>query len=667
MTRTDADRHDEFPRVSYDAWRSRVESELKGTTFDRGLVTTTPEGISVQPLYVREHVRVRPSFAIDPPTPPGRWASWQEIRDPSPDDAAKTIAEGLARGIDGIWLSLDGATFRAMDRDAHGAAAYVGRGGVSVSTFSDLETVLAPVDLDKIAVAMKGGAGAYALSEFLWGILDARGGGASNLRGCAGLDPIGVLMRTGSLPGSLEAAFDALTRTARRWEERAPGFRTALVSTHAVHDAGANAVEETAIALATGLTILRRLLTAGFDVPRASAQILFAFPVTSELFMEIAKLRAFRRLWSGLLAASGAASAAEKMWIHATSSARELTRWDPWSNLLRGTIHAFVGRVGGANSTSLSPFDVTLGTSSKDAHRLATNTHGLWVDESHLDVVSDPAAGSWYVESLTDDLASHAWRRLQIIEEGGGIESELASGRLRSELTLQLARRMDDLARRRTRIVGVNEFADVGESPLVRPAVPAALLGRSIAGARLSARTEWQLGPTKPAEIVAFPSLRDAEFYERLRDATWAYRQRAGRGPAACLLALGSSSEHRARSLFAANALASAGIATEERAGPPSVEMAEAVHEASAFDIAVLCGTDTRYAELVPLLAPALKARGARVVLVAGRPGPNESAWRAAGMDHAIYSGGDLLVTLGAVLSQLGIVLPHRPGGEGVT
>jgi len=654
MTRTGEDRHGEFPEVPYALWRSKVEADLRGASFETRLVTATREGLAVEPLYCPKPRSTPMPHVIRGTREP--WAVWQDVRDPHPDAAARTMRDALSRGVEGFWLSFDGATMRALDRDAPGAARHTGAFGISVSCYADLEAVLAPIDLDRHAIALKGGAGAYALSEFLWGILDARGHGTVKLRGCAGLDPIGTLLRTGTLPGSIEAAFDALTRTAKRWIERAPSFRTALVSTLPPHEAGASSVDEVAFALASGLTTLRRLVAAGLDVPRAAGQILFAFAVGRDLFMEIAKLRAFRRLWSGMLAASGAPEAAGATWIHTTSSSRDLTRWDAWTNLLRTTTQTFSAAVGGADSTSITPFDALRGSSDARAHRLATNVHALLVHESHLDATQDPAAGSYYVESLTGEIARAAWSRFQSIESRGGLENEITSGRLAAELAAALARRMDDVARARVPIVGVSQFPNLDEAPPAHEFSTRELAARPIHGARLSARSEWQLGPTQPARATLLPARREADLFERLRDASTAHRTKGGRAPAAGLIRLGAPSDGRAEASFAKAALATAGIRCVDVVSP---EGAARAFDPSQLDIAVICGSEAQIgAELTPLAAT-LEGRGARVVLVACRPGPFETAWRRAGMDHALYEGCDVVVTLGAVLSQLGIALPH--------
>jgi methylmalonyl-CoA mutase len=241
--------------------------------------------------------------------------------------------------------------------------------------------------------------------------------------------------------------------------------RALSVSTIRAHEAGANAVQEVAFALATGVSALRAAERAGGSIGDAAAQILFSFAVSKDVFLEISKLRAFRVAWKKVLRASGAE--AETL-VHAAASRRSLARRDPWVNMLRVTTEVFAAITGGADLVTPLAFDQALGIPDPLGRRIARNTPIILSEESKVSSVADPARGSHYVESLTDLLARAAWRELQSIEAEGGMEKALVSGRIERELEASWRA----LVAENAPIVGVTEFAIRGEKLLERAPSP---------------------------------------------------------------------------------------------------------------------------------------------------------------------------------------------------
>jgi methylmalonyl-CoA mutase len=286
-------------------------------------------------------------------------------------------------------------------------------------------------------------------------------------------DPLGRRARGLAPFASLPADLASLGRTARLFEGRFPRATTATVSTLPYHDAGADAADELAIALSTGALYLGALLDAGLSPERAASHLALRISSGRDTFLELCKLRALRLCWRKLVAAVTAVGAsgspgAPRALVHAVCSARTLTLRDPWVNMLRVTTQIFAAVLGGADLVTPASFDQASGPPSPLGRRVARNTGLVLREESFLGRVHDPAGGSYYLESLTDALAREAWRRFQAIEREGGVARALESGSLAARLEAAWGQRLKRLARRETAVVGVSEFANLGET-LPRP------------------------------------------------------------------------------------------------------------------------------------------------------------------------------------------------------
>lgn len=375
--------------------------------------------------------------------------------------------------------------------------------------------------------------------------------------------------------------------------------------------------DELGLALAAGLALAGRLEAYELDAAEATHLILWTVPLGTDFLFQTAKLRALRRLWDRVLTL---AKSPERppIQIRGVASLRWATVYDPWVNLLRNTAATFAGAIGGADLLTPLPYDAALGTPDADARRLARNTVHLLAHEAHLARVADIAAGSYAIETWTETLAARAWGVAQEIEAQGGFEAALASGFVAERVAKTRAQETERLAKRQDGLVGTSLFPNLAE---VRPARPA---------------------PLSPPVNVA-PRL--AEPFERLRA--------AGESGGACvaLVTIGPPAEHLARLAFAKGFYELAGIHTVETAD--ASDLADQLRAAGAT-LAVICGSDRAYPDAVPRVAPQLAAAGIPRIVVAGRPGGLEAAFRAAGVHAFIYAGLDVLDVLGA----------HPHGGE---
>ncbi len=413
-------------------------------------------------------------------------------------------------------------------------------------------------------------------------------------------DPLARRARGEASFETLAGDLEALGLSASRFEGEAI---TAVVSTLVYHDAGADAADELAFALSTGARYLQALLDGGVAIDVAAGRVALQVSVGRDTFLELTKLRALRACWEKLLVASGVEAPARAL-VHAVCSSRTLTVRDPWVNMLRVTTQVFSALLVGALLVSPVTLEEASGAPSAFGLRVARNTGLVLREESFLGRVHDPAGGSYYLESLTSELAREAWKRFQKLEGEGGIARALESGALFGRLDAAWKERLAEIAKRKVPIVGVSDFANLDES-LPRP------LPSVVSGPRVH---------------------RDAEAFEALRA-----RADAG-APDVALVTLGTLAESRTRAGFAANFFAAGGFRTHETTADESAP------------IACLCGTDERYAAEAVARVETLKAAGSTRVLLAGRPGTLESALREAGIDGFIFAGCDVVATLDGLL-----------------
>jgi methylmalonyl-CoA mutase len=603
------------PAPDRDAWVAAVDQVLRrARRLDEAappgagveaLTWSTPDGIAVQPLYTAADVVDLPDVGVPGLRPfvrgdrpggavPDGWDVRQWHADPDPTSAREAILTDLANGAASIWLA-------------------VGDAGTAVA---DLPAVLDGVLLDLAPVVLDAsGSGpddAVAAAEAYLELGAARVG-PGLLRGTLGLDPVGVRARTGSGPD-----VGSVVPLALRASREFPHVHAVVADGLPVHVAGGSAGQELAYLLAAGVAYLRVLTDAGLDVDAAARLVELRVAATADQFPTIAKIRAARRLWARVLEASGAAPGTAPT-VHAVASPTMYTRRDPYVNLLRGTVAGFAAGVGGADAVTVAPFDAALGASTPFSRRIARNTQSLLIMEAHLARVIDPAGGSWYTETLTDGLARAAWAFFQELEAAGGAVAALDSGLVAERVAAVRAAGEADVATRRTPLTGVSEFPDLYEKPVPR------------SGADLLAGLGVQPG--------GLPVHRPAAAFEALRDRSDAVLAATGTRPTAFLATLGPLAAYAARAGFARNLLHAGGIDVVEAGPTQTVDEVVAAFREAGTPVAVLCAPDALYAERATPVVAALRAAGARHVLLAGKA-------RADGLDGHLYTGVDALAVL---------------------
>ncbi len=637
-----------FPDADESQWREAVSKALKGANPDR-LNRTTADGLTIKPLY-REadwpsasdplgHPGIAP-FLRAPDVERDRFLPWdirQSFRHPDPAATNQEILRDLERGVSSIEIVIDPS----------------GEQGCAIASTSDMATALSGIDasLATIALDAAGATAGYGLEAAAqladWAATQTS---PETAKLAFNLCPLAALSRLGTLEESLDSAFARTSHLITPLLDALPAASFIRIDATAMHDAGATEAQELAGLIAQGIDTLKRLDAAGLPPETIAPKLVFALSIGPNYGVEIARLRAARRLWARCLEALGLPQT--PMRLQAISARRMLTKRDPWVNLLRNTAACFAAGVGGADIVTLRAFTDAIGVAEELGRRTARNTQIIAQEESQLGRVSDPAGGAWFIETHADELCQTAWGLFQQIEADGGFGAALLDDKIQSDVAVARKALQSSVARRKTPITGISEF------PLLDEITPPVADTSNIKGkAELTSALPETCPPPK-GEDLASPlwPMRLSEAFERLRDHADAQTGKTGKRPAIFLATLGSLASHTARVDFASNLFAAGGIDAKNAPVPPAdIPELIAAFRASGCALAVLCGSDATYADQAEAAAKALKDAGAQRLYLAGKPGDKETAYKAAGLDSFIYIGVDLIATLELAHAELGI------------
>ncbi|MEZ4746574.1 MAG: methylmalonyl-CoA mutase subunit beta [Calditrichia bacterium] len=685
----------QFVNATDAEWRSAAEKLLKGKSFEKTLISRTIENISLSPIYGASDVpetfpNANPGeFPFQRGATAGgffnrNWQIAQEIRANSPRTFNSMLKNDLSRGQNVIHLPLDFATRSAMDPDEIVSA----ENAVPVSRLDDFSAAIDDVDCSKIPFHIYCGVSNIFISAIIAAEFEKHHRNIAELTGNIAADPIGELATTGQLPTSLNNLYNEIASAGKFFAEHRANVRSWMICADKYHNAGADTVQEIAVALATGAEYLRAMLERGFSADAAIRQITFQIAIGGQFFMEVAKLRTLRMLWGNIARAFGVSETAMEMNIHAVTSQWNKTRYDAHVNMLRATTEAMAAIFGGCNSLQVAPFDELLREPDDFSRRIARNIQLILRDESHLDAVIDPAGGAWYIEKLSDELATAAWQKFRQIEKSGGIIEVLETSSLQQEIEKTATERANRLATGKDRLVGTTRYANaketveffeadtnrsiiehrkatldknhntgmqvqIDQSRPIESLMRAAQNGATIGQMREAIRESDDAFPrAKPLQIH-----RAAEAFEFLRLAVERYSGKQEYPLKVLLLNFGELSEYKPRADFARGFLEVAGLQVTDSAAVTSVENSIGEIAESQPKIVVFCASDERYPDFVAELTTSLKAQHpATVVALAGYPQEHIESFSAAGVDEFIHIRSNIVATLRSLLEKSGII-----------
>lgn len=605
MTDTPLQLAGDFTAASREDWEVEVLKVLnrrrpagKELTIEQAmgrLRTVTVDGLEIEPVYTRTGDPLG-SPGVAPYTRGARvrtgavqaWEVRQWHEDPDIAFTNAQILKDLERGATGLHLRIDSDALAADSLPE-----------VLAGFLPDLAPVSVSSHEDHVAAAT-------ALKDY-WSAYDI-----TTVHGNFGIDGLAQAALSGQ-PADLSAH--------REWvkiSQDYPHARALTVDVLPYDDAGASDVQQLAYAIATGIEYLRDLEAAGFPAGLGFSEIQFRVSADADQFMTIARLRALRALWSRVGEVVGAPAPALQ---HAVTSRRMFTRDDPYVNLLRITIAGFSAAIGGADRITTLPHDSVHGLPTDFSRRMARNVQLLASEESNIGRVADAAGGSWYVESLTQQLCEKAWALVQDIESEGMIKA-LASGKIADQIAASNTERSKRLATRKQPITGVSMFP-LTQEPTVetrpRPAAP---------------------------KLGGLELVRDSEVFEELRDRS------AATHPELFLACLGERRDFGGRETFTSALLGVGGIGYRESEGGTPAEIAE---RAAGLKMAIMCSSAKVYADQAVAVAKALKDAGVETVYIAGRVKETGSEEATAVIDGEVFDGMDVVAFLGATIDKLGV------------
>ena len=599
----------DFPAVTTQEWMDKIMVDLKGADYEKKLVWKTNEGFKVKPFYRREDLEGLKTTEGLPGQYPyirgnkkddNTWFVRQDIRVDNPAEANAKALDLLNKGIDSLGFHI-----KAKDLNA-----------------DYIRTLLKDICCECVELNFKTcQRHTVELAKLLTEYFKEKGYDPEKLQGSLDFDPISRMMKKGKNVSGLIANAKELVEVMAPY----PKFRCIAVNSLALNNAGAYIYQELGYALAWGNEYLSRLTEAGVSADLAAKKIKFNFGISSNYFMEIAKFRAARMLWADIVNEyHPACQCACQMAVHAETSSFNLTLFDAHANLLRTQTEAMSAAIAGVDSITVTPFDKAYETPNDFSERIARNQQLLLKEESHLNRIVDPAAGSYYIENLTVSIAKQAWDLFLQTEEAGGMVKAVLDSSVQNAVNSSNRARHEAVSKRKEILLGTNQYPNFNET----------------AGEKAPLEHACCCGHGDEAgEFATLNTDRAASEFEALRLET----EHSGKRPKAFMLTIGNLAMRQARAQFSCNFLACAGYEVIDNLGFPTVEEGiEAAMKANA-DIVVLCSSDDEYAEYA---IPAFKALNDRAMfIVAGAPACMDEL-KAAGIENFIHVRCNVLETL---------------------
>ena len=696
----------EFTPPTYAEWKEVVQETLKGKPFEKAMFTKTYEDILLKPIYRMEdiqelaHTDYLPGVTGSPRSPKtsgyltDSWLIAQEQTDYLPEEVNKTLLGELNRGLTKVNLRVDEAS--AKGKNPHKLEGLKQFSGTSITTLEDLRVVLNDVVIEHIEVDINAGLMAPAYLGMFKTIAQERDIDFSTLSGCIGMDPIAVLVEDNKLEVKLEETLNYMACMTEWAISNSPKLRTIMIDTTCYGNSGASIVQELGIAFNTATLYVNAMVERGLAVEDVLAHIQFNVSVGSKFFMEIAKFRGLRILWSNFVQAY-AKDLKVELNIQATTSTWNKTQFDPYVNVLRTATESFSAILGGVDALTITHLDQLVSRPSAFTRRIARNQQIILKEEVNLYKVIDPAGGSWYVESLTSEIAEKSWEQFQAYETQGGIVEALKSGLIQANIKDVADSKIKNIGSRKDVVIGTNMFANLEEieieSNLEKVAEAVELRIKKIYNLVKSAGKEhscdcggtcgddcackpqgksvideftefFQTGATiaecygdmwKEESILEITPLQKRRATEEIED----LRKRVENSeatPKVFLANFGAIPQFKARADFAKGFFEVGALEVVTNDGFKDIdEMVKASIDSGAENVCI-CSTDKAYVEFVPSFVTKLKTANSKVsVILAGYPKDSIEAFKEAGVDEFIHVKANCFNVLTSLLGKSGV------------
>ena len=665
---------------AFEKWTLLAQKELKGKS-PEDLTKHTAENIPIQPVYTEQHLPnefdanampgifpyVRGPYATMYTNRP--WTIRQYAGFSTASASNAFYKRNLAAGQKGLSVAFDLATHRGYDSDHPRVVGDVGKAGVAIDTVEDMKTLFAGIPLDAMSVSMTmNGAVIPVLAMFIIAA-EEQGVTMDALSGTIQNDILKEFMVRNTFiyppDPSMRIVADIIEFTSKHM----PKFNSISISGYHMHEAGASAVQEIGYTIADGLEYVKSALDRGLHIDEFAPRLSFFWGIGMNFFMEIAKMRAARKLWAEEITKFNPQKQSSLLLrTHCQTSGWSLAAQDPYNNVIRTTIEAMSAILGGTQSLHTNSFDEALGLPTDFSARIARNTQLILAEESRITDVADPLGGSYYVESLTDSLYQEAKKILSEIDQLGGMTKAIQQGIPKRRIEESAARRQALIDQKKEIIVGVNKYApeqemdvdvlDIDNTAVLHSQVQSLekiksernseLVEESLSSIReiaqsgkgnllgaaiIAARQRATLGEISEAMATVFgryePTVslisgvyasynQDNSGFAMVQDEIIAFEQKHGRRPRIMVAKLGQDGHDRGAHVIATG-FADAGFDVD--LGPLFQTPEEAARQAIESDVHVI-GVSSQAAghkTLIPLLIESLKQQGADdIIVIAG-------------------------------------------------
>ncbi len=622
MTESKAKLFTDFSPTTKEKWIEKIREELKGKD-PKKLVWKTKGGVSVDPFYVKEDIKnldYLDSYPGNFPFTRGIdsegyiWNIRQDIFVDNVKAANKLSVSAINNGVESIGLLFKNARDYGQEE--------------MVELFKNLA-------IDKYEINFEANKGSTNLLKNLKDYVRKTYKKPDNINGSLGFDPLKNLNLNGKFCKSKKYTFDKSDELIRMSEDF-KNFRIISINARDFHNSGSTISQVLGFALAQANEYLSELTNRNLSIDRVSNKIKFNFAVGSNYFMEIAKFRAARYLWANIVNEYHPVSKnSAKMLIHAETSLFNKTLFDQNVNMLRSTTESMSAILGNVNSLTVFPYDKSFKEDSNFSNRIARNIQILLREESFFDKVVDPAAGSYYIEKMTDEIIKDAWKIFLDIENRGGYIQCFLDNYIQDSISLVAQQRDMNISQRKEILVGTNQFPNQNEisEDKDRPEV--------------IVTNDLEINNLDAQPLTLY---RGAEAFEELRLRT----ERAGvKTPKVFLFPFGKPAMSKIRATFSSNFFACAGFEIVDKFGFDTME--DGVKECikSEANIVVLCSSDEEYEETAIQLYDKLKDKA--IVVIAGYPKEIIDKLKSAGLKNFIHMRSNVLEILNELQEEMGI------------
>ena len=653
-----------------------VSGEIKNKSLD-DLNWQTPEGIKVKPLYTADDLvgvahkdnlpgffpytrGIRGSMYAARP-----WTIRQYAGFSTAEESNLFYRKNLEAGQMGLSVAFDLATHRGYDSDHARVEGDLGKAGVAIDSVEDMKILFDGIPLDKMSVSMTMNGAVIPCLAFYIVAAEEQGVKHDQLSGTIQNDILKEFMVRNTYIYPPEPSMRIVGDIIEYTSKKMPKYNGISISGYHMQEAGSNQLQELAYTLANGMEYVRTAMAKGLDIDDFAPRLSFFFAIGMNFFMEVAKLRAARTIWAQIMENFGAKNPKSMMMrTHCQTSGASLTEKDPYNNVIRTTIEGMAGVFGGTQSLHTNSFDEAMALPTDSSARIARNTQIILQEEANLTNVVDPLGGSFYVESLTDQLVQEAWKIITEIEDVGGMTKAVSKGLPKLDIEKAAAMKQARIDMGEETVVGVNKHRLVEEEEInilridnlavrkiqikklevlrkerdddkcqaaLKELTNAAagsdnLLEKSIVAARaratlgeISDAMEEVFGRHR-AEIKSISGIYGAAYkgdkdYVNIQNKIEAFAEKVGRRPRILVAKMGQDGHDRGAKIIAT---AFADIGFDVDVGPLFQTPAETAREAIENDVHII-GVSSQAAghkTLIPSLINALRVEGADDILV---------------------------------------------------